>query len=84
MKGSFYFDAILSKFKDGEERYNNSALFRQIINHLVFTQITPEEIIDNLITMVENVQEEFTKYTQSDARPIILNGVVYENKSNNT
>lgn len=84
MIGNTYFDAILNKFKNGKERYNSSALFRNTIDHLVFTETTPEEVIDRLITIVENTQDEFKRYCESDVRPIILNGVIFENKSNNT
>jgi hypothetical protein len=62
-------DEIIAKFKNGKERYQQSALFNKVVQMLV-RDADPLEIIDQLITTTEDFQKAFEQYMHRDTRPI--------------
>lgn len=62
-------EVIVSKFKDGQDRYKKSALFNRVVQSLV-RGADPMEMIDQLITITEDTQKAFERYVERDDRPI--------------
>lgn len=54
-------DSYISKFKNGEERYNKSALVNKVINSLA-SGSNPYEIIDQLCQMNDDINDAFVDY----------------------
>ena len=54
-------DEILSKFKNGKNRFRESALFNRVVQMLV-RDADPIEIIDQLITITDDTQKAFEQY----------------------
>lgn len=60
---------LISKFENGQERYQKSALFAQVIDSL-FHGVDPFYIINDLITSKEDQQKAFEDYIKTDVRPM--------------
>lgn len=66
-------DEIVAKFKNGKERYRQSATFNRVVQMLV-RDADPLEIIDQLITITDDTQKAFEQYIHRDTRPMIMGG----------
>lgn len=64
-------DELLSKFKDGSNRFRQSPLFNQVIKALL-NGTDVHEMIDHLITITENTQNEFAKYLNEGPPPTVV------------
>ncbi len=62
-------DEVVAKFKNGKERYQQSALFNMVVQMLV-RDADHLEIIDQLITITDDTQKAFEQYIHRDTRPI--------------
>jgi chorismate mutase len=62
---------ILKNFPNAEERMKQSALFNQVIQMMV-RDLTPYQVIDQLITVTEDIQRAFEQYAIRDTRPISM------------
>lgn len=62
-------DECIAKFKNGKERYRNSATFNRIIQMLV-RDVDPYDIIDQLCQMNDDNQKAFEQYVYRDTRPM--------------
>lgn len=56
---------LISKFKNGEERYLNSALFKNTIEYLLRGS-DPLDLIDQLISMIEDTKKDFLEYATNN------------------
>ena len=73
MIGNYHIESLLSKFPNGKEKYNNSALFRNIIDSMLFSNASPYECIDKLVEIVEASQNTLKEYiTKSDHKLITI------------
>ncbi len=63
-------DEIVAKFKNGEQRYLNSATFNRVVQMLV-RDADPLEIIDQLITITEDTQKAFEQYMIRSIPPMV-------------
>jgi hypothetical protein len=61
-------EALISQFKNGEERYRKSALVNQTINVLLMG-VDPVSVIDNLISIIEVNQKSFEEYVINNPVP---------------
>jgi len=61
---------IVSKFKDGEKRYRESALFNQVVQMLV-RDVDPYDVINQLIQVTEDTQEAQKQYMLRSTSPIL-------------
>lgn len=66
---------LISKFKDGEKRYRESALFHKVIDTMLHG-VSEINIIDELIIMNDSTMEVFQDYVQRTPPPSIF----YQNK----
>lgn len=64
-------DRLVSKFKNGKERYHKSALFNTTIMSLAQGD-DPLVLIDQLIEMTENVQKNMEEYIKTDTRQMVV------------
>lgn len=62
-------EEILSKFKNGEELYNKSALFNRTVQMIV-RGVTEFEVIEQLIQITEDNTKAFEQYIIRATRPI--------------
>jgi hypothetical protein len=61
---------ILSKVQNGNVKYNTSPLFRSMVE-VVVNGGSEWEMIDKLITMIEEQNQQFIDYVNRDTRPFI-------------
>jgi len=54
-------DECIAKFKNGKERYKQSATFNRVIQMLV-RDVDPYEIIDQLCQTIDDIQKAFNQY----------------------
>lgn len=64
-------DEIISKFKNGKERYKRSVLFNKVAQMLV-RDMDPYEVIDQLIMSNEDFQNALEQYMHRDTRPVLI------------
>ena len=64
-------DECIARFKNGKERYKNSATFNRVIQMLV-RDVDPYEIIDNLCQMSDDQTKAFKQYIYRDTRPMVI------------
>ena len=62
---------LISKFKDGEKRYRESALFHKVIDTMLHG-VSEIAIIDELINMNDSTMEAFQDYVQRTPPPSIF------------
>ncbi len=63
---------LINKFENGEERFNNSALFKVVIMNLL-NGVSEIKIIDDLIKMNEKLTEDYKEHImRSGGTPIII------------
>jgi hypothetical protein len=60
---------ILSKVQNGDVKYNTSPLFRSMVE-VVVNGGSEWEMIDKLITMIEEQNQQFIDYVNRDTRPL--------------
>lgn len=60
-------DECIAKFKNGKERYQQSATFNRVVQMLVRGADTIE-IIDQLITITDDTQKAFEQYIFRDIK----------------
>lgn len=63
----------IAKFKNGNHRYQQSALFNQVVQMLV-RGVDPYDVIDHLVQVNEDTLNAFTQYLHRDTRPMIMSG----------
>lgn len=63
---------ILKKFPDSEKKYQESALFHQVVQMLVRLD-DPYLVIDQLINITEDTQRAFEQYLLKDPKPFLFN-----------
>ena len=66
-------DEVVSKFKNGKELYQKSALFNRSVQMLV-RGVTEYELIEHLIYITEDSTKSFEEYIQRDRRPMMITG----------
>lgn len=54
-------DEVISKFKNGKERFNTSPTFNRVVQMLV-RDVDPIDIIDQLITINDDTQRAFSEH----------------------
>lgn len=59
---------LISKFKDGEKRYHESALFHRVIDAILYGG-DELKIIDQLIEINDSTIKELRNYVQSISTP---------------
>ncbi len=59
---------FISKFKNGEERYNKSTTVNTAVRSLV-NGIDPYVLIDRLCQMIDDNKDGFYEYLRRDTRP---------------
>ena len=64
-------DECIARFKNGKERYRNSATFNRVVQMLV-RDADPYEIIDHLCQMTDDQTNAFLQYIHRDTRPIVM------------
>ncbi len=60
-------DECIARFKNGKERYRNSATFNRVVQMLV-RDVDPYEIIDHLCQMSDDQTKAFVQYIYRDNR----------------
>ena len=70
--GGIGLEEILSRFSNGEEKYNKSSLFKTTMDSMVFLNRSHYECIDNLISVAEKYKNTFQEYVEKDCRPIYI------------
>ncbi len=66
-------DECIAKFKNGKERYQQSATFNRVLQMLV-RDVDPYDIIDQLCQMTDDNQKAFEQYVHRDTRPMTMGG----------
>ena len=66
-------DECIAKFKNGKERYQQSATFNRVVQMLV-RDADPYEIIDQLCQMNDDNQKAFEQYIRRFTRPMVMDG----------
>ena len=61
-------DECIARFKNGKERYRNSATFNRVVQMLV-RDVDPYDVIDQLCQMSDDQARAFEQYTLRDGRP---------------
>jgi hypothetical protein len=61
-------DECIARFKNGKERYRNSATFNRVVQMLV-RDVDPYEIIDQLCQISDDQTKAFEQYIYRDTRP---------------
>jgi hypothetical protein len=64
-------DECIARFKNGKERYRNSATFNRVVQMLV-RDADPYEIIDHLCQMSDDQNKAFEQYIHRDTRPMVM------------
>jgi hypothetical protein len=64
-------DECIARFKNGKERYRNSATFNRVVQMLV-RDVDPYEIIDHLCQMSDDQIKAFEQYIHRDTRPMVM------------
>lgn len=62
---------LISRFKNGKERFHESAILHQVICSLA-RDADYIDIIDQLITGQEKLSSEYEKYVKGDSRPLFI------------
>jgi hypothetical protein len=65
-------DEVVSRFKNGRELYNKSALFNQIVQVLI-REDDPYAVIEHLVQANTDTQKAFISYVERDTRPMYFN-----------
>jgi len=64
-------DELIRKFKNGQELYNKSAMFNQII-HMLASGVDIYVILEDMIIIHEEKIKELEEYMLKDTRPFLL------------
>ena len=64
-------DETIAKFKNGRERYNNSATFNRVVQMLVRGE-DPLEIIDQLSMSIDDKNKAFEQYILRSTAPFFM------------
>jgi len=64
-------DECIAKFKNGKERYQQSATFNRAVQMLV-RDVDPYDIIDQLCQMTDDNQKAFEQYIHRDTKPMVM------------
>lgn len=64
-------DECIARFKNGKERYRNSATFNRVVQMLV-RDVNPYEIIDHLCQMSDDQTKAFEQYIHRNNRLMVM------------